>query len=105
MAGDQMTDLKPCPFCGGAVEIIDLLPGVQASLFHKCQGINVVWLDRREILVARWNHRPGEDAAWNAAIEAAAAQLHTTGSFYSSLSTWGIFERAAEMVLKLQRPT
>lgn len=66
-----MTNLKPCPFCGKPATRHH---GYETLVY--CQNAECVDVsyeaETPEHTAEVWNCRPGEDAAWNAALEAAA---------------------------------
>lgn len=64
-----MTDLKPCPFCGGEVRFVRNPISYIAEIEHiedvDCI-LNVMescWSGDREPFIAEWNKREGEDRA------------------------------------------
>jgi len=56
-----MADLKPCPFCGGEAERIDIEDGEDAGgsciACRSCQASSNVEFGRKENFVSNWNRR------------------------------------------------
>ena len=61
-----MTELKPCPFCGGVVELRDKFDGVDETTFIHCTGCHMwfekfVWRGYGEnTIIKEWNRRVKE---------------------------------------------
>lgn len=58
-----MSELKPCPFCGGTVEAVNVENNPPETIFIQCDGCGVgfhqKWM-QPEVLVKRFNTRPNE---------------------------------------------
>ena len=56
--------LKPCPFCGGSVGILEIEGGWRWWGMHKdfcvLEGNHSAWYGRREFLIEEWNRRHDE---------------------------------------------
>lgn len=57
--------LKPCPFCGGEAERLDLTDdsnfGGSVIACQRCGASSAVHFDRKENLVDWWNRRTGQE--------------------------------------------
>ena len=54
-----MTELRPCPFCGGEARLIDSECGttIYAVECVLCQA-KIGWFDEKERAIKEWNNRP-----------------------------------------------
>lgn len=82
-------ELKPCPFCGSAEDIVfgecaDVTTGHAYSFSILCTNCGCELSDeyKAEVLAA-WNHRPSEDAALRREREAIETQARHYALHYS----------------------
>lgn len=61
-----MTELKPCPFCGGQVEMRDVMDGHDETFAFHCNSCHIYftkfdWVahDRKDV-IKEWNRRVKE---------------------------------------------
>ena len=62
---NKMEELKPCPFCGGNVEIVTADPWSEEEdtfriICQKCDIVAVFYLPKQEAIKA-WNRRTSDD--------------------------------------------
>ena len=61
------TELKPCPFCGGAAERVDIVDGENAGgsciCCTRCQASGNLEFGRKENFVSNWNRRAAPPTA------------------------------------------
>ena len=57
-----MSELKPCPFCGGEASIYEEIPGGYIVQCHDCCG--QIGIMTREHAIAAWNARAGAHCAY-----------------------------------------
>jgi hypothetical protein len=60
---DPISELKPCPFCGGEAKIHAHHSGLMFHLTHRCPVIGLIsidWTSYAERLAQSWNTRHGE---------------------------------------------
>jgi len=61
--GKRMTELKPCPFCGGEADFISneyRLPFATHRIFCKECGVATVWYRTKNGVAEDWNRRVKE---------------------------------------------
>ncbi len=100
--------LKPCPFCGGEAERVDIEDGNNAggSFIHctVCDASGNVEFEFKENFVSNWNRRAATSAG-EAGLEMIASEARRYASFYPEASdgrnTFIIF---AEWIERLSGP-
>lgn len=88
-----MSDLKPCPFCGGEASIFEdssHSTAYEVACFNgDCKVEPHVWEETKSVAIDAWNTRTIDPAAiWREAIEAAAAAIDVDEAGYYCIPSY-----------------